>query len=116
MRALMRMMCFKERSFKEAGQGTHERVPEAVGMNAVPHFFSENVCRICLASDMLDGYCFVLNPFVNGVFAQFNVPSCLRYHVGGPLDTGFIVIVNKGRLIQIQNRKTKIGNTLKIIT
>jgi hypothetical protein len=72
------MMCFKERSIKEVGQATHEGVPEAVEMNAVPHFFSENVFRICLAGDMLDGYRLVLNPIVNRVLTQFNVPSCLK--------------------------------------
>jgi hypothetical protein len=85
-------------------------------MNPIPYFFSENFCRIRLAGNMLDGYHLVLNPFANGALAQFNVPSRLRSHVVGPLDAGFIVFVNNGRLIDIQNRKTKIGNTLTNIT
>jgi hypothetical protein len=110
------MMCFKDRSIKEVGQATHEGVPEVAEMNAVSHFFSENVCRICLAGNMLDGYCLVLNPFANRVLVQFNVPSHLRSHVVGPLDAGFIAIVSKGRLIDPQNRKIRIGNTLTNFT
>jgi hypothetical protein len=58
----------------------------------------------------------LLNPFANGVLTQFNVPSRLRSHVVGPLDAGFIVIVNMGRLINMESRKTRITNILKNIT
>jgi hypothetical protein len=115
-RLLTRMMCFKKRSIKEVGQATHEGVPEAAEMNVVLHFFSENVCWICLAGNMLDGFCLALNPFANRFLVQFNVPSHLRSHAVGPLDAGFIIIVHKGRLNNIQNRKTKIANTSTNIT
>ncbi len=105
-----------ERSITEVGQATHEGVSEAADMNAIPHFFSENVFQICLSGNMLVGYCLVMNPFANRVLVQFNVTSRLRSHAVGPLDAGFIVIVNKGMLINIQNWKIRVATTSTNIT
>jgi hypothetical protein len=61
-----------------------------------------------LPGNMLGGYRLVLT-FANGVLTQFNKPSHLRSHVVGPLDAGFIVIVNKGRLINIKIGKPELA-------
>jgi hypothetical protein len=96
---LARMMCLKERSIKKIREATHEGATEATEINTVSHFFSEDVGRICLAGDVLSRNGPVLNLFTDRIFTQFDVSSRLRGHVVGPLNTGFIVIVDKSRLI-----------------
>ncbi len=96
---LAHMMCLKERSIKKIREATHEGVTVVTEMDTVLHFFSEDVGRIHLAGNMLNRNGLVLNSFMDQIFTQFNVPSCLRGHVVGPINTGFIVIVDKSRLI-----------------
>jgi hypothetical protein len=42
-------------------------------MNAIAHFFGENVGGVCLPGDVSDRNCLFLNLLANGVFAELNV-------------------------------------------
>ena len=72
-------------------------------MRAVAHFFSEDICWINLARDMLNVDGPILNPFPNGVFTKFNVSGGFRRHIIQPLDACFVVIVNEGRSVYVQD-------------
>jgi hypothetical protein len=80
-------------------------------MNTVPHFCSEDVGRVCHAGNVLNRNCVVLNPFPKRIFTQLNVASRLRSHVVRPLDTSFIVVVDKSRVLKIRDRETGLSDT-----
>ncbi len=103
-------MCIQQSNIVEIRETAHERVTKATKMDTVPHFFSKDVGRVCLASNVLNRNCFVLNPFPNRIFMQLNVASRLRSHVVRPLDASFIVIVDKSRVLKIRDRKTGLSD------
>ncbi len=71
----------------------HEGITQPSKMCAIPHLFSEDIRRICLAGDMVDLQCPVLNPLMNRIFMQLDMASRLQCHIVRPFDTGVIVIV-----------------------
>jgi hypothetical protein len=81
-------------------------------MDTVPHFFSKDVGRVCLASNVLNRNRFVLNPFPDRIFTQINVASRLRSHVVRPLDASFIVVVDKSRVLKVRDRETGLSDAL----
>ncbi len=88
------MMRVQEQSVEKIGEPRHEGVPKTTKMGPIEHFFCEDVYWIDFTSNMLGRYCLVLNPFANQIFAKLNMTGRGQSHVEGPLDTGFIVIVD----------------------
>jgi hypothetical protein len=104
------MMCIQQRNIVEIRETTHERVTKVTKTDTVPHFFSKDVGKVCLAGNVLNRNCCVLNPFPNQIFTQLNVASRLRSHVVRPLDASFIVVVDKSRVLEIRDRETGLSD------
>jgi hypothetical protein len=104
------MMCIQQSNIVEIRETTHERVMKAMKMDTIPHFFIKDVGRVCLAGNVLNRNCFVLNPFPNQIFTQLNVASRLRSHVVRPFDASFIVVVDKIRVLEIRDRETGLSD------
>jgi hypothetical protein len=66
---------------------------ELMKVHTIPHLLSEDVGQICLAGDIDNLQCFVLNPLANGVFTQLDMLGCLRCYIIQPFDAGTIVVV-----------------------
>ena len=104
------MMCIQQSNIVEIRETTHERVTKVTKMDTVPHFFSKDVGRVCLAGNVLNRNRFVLNPFPNRIFTQLNVASRLRSHGVRPLDASFIVVVDKSRVLEFRDRETGLSD------
>ena len=57
----------------EIGGATHEGVPQATKVRAIPHLLREDVTRIALASYMRDTECPVVDKLTHIVFALLHV-------------------------------------------
>ena len=79
-------------------------------MCAVAHFFGEDVGGIYLPSDVLDVERLVLHPFANGIITKLDMTRSFRSHVIGPFDAGLVIVVQKGRMVDIRNREARIGD------
>ena len=71
----------------------HEGVATATEMSVVFDFFCEQVAGVDDARDVCDFYCVVLMIFANTIFVEINVFGAFECNRGGPITSGFIVVV-----------------------
>jgi hypothetical protein len=101
------MMHFQERSVEEIGKLSHKQIPKPTEMyTAILHFLNKDVSRIELICNMFYRDRVVLDPFANEVLLKLGITLSFRGHVVWPPTTSVVVIVDRGGLINVSNRKT----------
>jgi hypothetical protein len=71
----------------------HEGVTKTTKISPITHFFSEEICNVRFAGNLMDGNFPISNPFASGVFANFDVTIAFGCHVVTPFNSGVIGIV-----------------------
>ncbi len=66
---------------------------ELAKVSTIAHFLSEIVSWIDLAHDVTNVKGLVLDPFMDGVFLELNVPGRFGCHIIRPFKAGLIVII-----------------------
>jgi hypothetical protein len=71
----------------------HEGVTKTKKSSPIMHFFSEEICNVGFAGNVMDSNCPISNPFASRVLAIFNVTIVFCYHVEAPFHAGIVVIL-----------------------